>query len=95
MQQTSAYYSFATDAEADARYAALVDQSATQTSAILLAGEIASDLGMTHRDALDGLCKVSNNLLHLLASPEGWVALSDIVASISGLEPVHRLPTRH
>jgi hypothetical protein len=95
MQQTAPGYSIETEAEADARYAVLVDQAAIQTSAILLAGEIASDLGMTHRDALDGLCKVSNNLLHLLASPEGWVALSEIVASISGLEPVRRLPTRH
>jgi len=94
MQQTTAGYPIGS-AEADAQYAVLVDQAATQSAAIILAGEIASDLGMTHREALDGLCKVSNNLMHLLASPEGWVALSEVVALISGHEPVRRLPTRH
>lgn len=65
------------------------------SSARTLARLIAGTTDMSADDAMRGLCSLNDNLLPLLASPEGWVALSEVVASITGCDPVRRLPTRH
>ena len=60
-----------------------------------LSSQIAGSLSADADTVLDRLTYVPDNMLVLLQSPEGWVALAEYVAADLGLGPVGFAPTIH
>lgn len=60
-----------------------------------LAAAIAPRLRSDFDEVWDALCRVPDNMLDLLHSPQGWMALASFIASDLGAEPPDYEPTKH
>lgn len=77
--------------EAEERLAA----SANYRSAWRLADELAPKLGVVPGDVFNALTYVPDNMLHLLASPEGWGMLAEFVAGRLNVASPSYVPVLH
>ena len=66
-----------------------------EAAAQTLSRDLAARLGITARSAFDVLCVMPDNILDLLASPEGWTVLADFIAGSLGLQRRDYAPTVH
>lgn len=64
-------------------------------SARVLARDIAGSIKRDLADVWDAMCHVPDNMLDLLHSPQGWMALASFIASDLGAEPPDYKPTKH
>lgn len=82
-------------AAADNDRAERLAADATYYSAKELARQVAPFLHLPMGDVFDALTFMPNSMLCLLATPEGWGALANYVATETGANTTHYLPTRH
>ena len=68
---------------------------ALRISAAELARQLAPLLMLGEIEVFDCLCTVSDNMLSLLDTPEGWSALAGYVAAQLGMCSPHYCPTMH
>lgn len=65
----------------------------------IAAGELARSIAPLIKSDVDrvwdALCRVPDNMLDLLHSPQGWMALASFIASDLGAEPPDYEPTKH
>lgn len=66
-----------------------------EAAAQTLSRDLAARLGITARSAFDVLCDMPDNILDLLASPEGWTVLANFIGGSLGLQPRDYAPTVH
>ena len=74
------------------------DEAAIAADCVVLcarqvASQVAGRTELTWDEAWAEMLQVPNNLLSLLASPEGWAALAQYIASTSGVPLTPVLPT--
>lgn len=74
---------------------ALNDDDALVLAGDRLAIQITNALGVAFGDVWTSLTHLPDGYLRLLESPEGWTALSAIVAADLGISPVPVIPVLH